>query len=261
MHQTEGCSILLRQTTPEDAPVICQAYQNKAFLRLFAAQRKTPNSEEELRRSLQKRSQISPLTLHYIEWLIVHKRHGAIGIVAFNDYSQSHRHAEYSIGLFAEKYCHFGYGIEATLLALELGFNSLNLNKIYSLVYDYNPIVKQILLKGDFKAEGAQENHHAAEKRLVSLYRFSLVREDFRRSKVLSRLSRKLLNRNITQWSQTSEVSKTSEVYVGNQTSEVSKTSEVYVGNQTSEVSKTSEVYVGNQTSNLRGFQNLGGFS
>lgn len=181
--------------------MICRAYQNKAFLRLFAAHRKIPKSEEELRRSLQKRTQISPVTLRYIEWLIVHKRHGTIGIAAFNDYSQKHRHAEYSIGLFDEKYSHFGYGIEATLLALELGFKSLNLKEIYSLVYDYNPIVKQLLLRIDFKAEGVQKNHHYSEqeKRLISLYRFKLVTEDFRQSKILSRLSRKLLNRNITQ--------------------------------------------------------------
>jgi uncharacterized protein (TIGR03032 family) len=201
IHQIQGNAILLRQTTPDDAPIICRAYQDKTFLRLFAAHRKIPKSETELRQNLQKRSQISPETLHYIEWLIIHKRYGAIGIAAFNDYSQSHRHAEFLIGLFEEKNCHFGYGIEATLLALELGFNSLQLNKIYSLVYDYNPIVKQILLKGDFKAEGVQQNHHYSdlEKRFVSLYRFGLVVENFRQSKILSRLSRKLLNRNITQ--------------------------------------------------------------
>ena len=70
MHQTEGCFILLRRTTPDDAPVICRAYQNKAFLRLFAAHRKIPESEEELRHSLQKRTPIFPVTLHYIESII-----------------------------------------------------------------------------------------------------------------------------------------------------------------------------------------------
>jgi len=199
--QIQGGAILLRQTTPDDAPVICRAYQNQAFLRLFAAHRKVPKSEAELRQNLQKRSQISPETLHYLEWLIIHQRYGAIGIAALNDYSQSQPHAEFLIGLFEEKNCHFGYGIAATLLALELAFNHLNLHKIYSLVYDYNPIAGQILTKGDFKPEGIQKNHHsfAQENQFVSLHRFGLTVEDFRHSQILRRLSHKLLGRDITQ--------------------------------------------------------------
>jgi uncharacterized protein (TIGR03032 family) len=201
MLKNQGSAILLRQTTPDDAPIICQAYQNKAFLRLFAAHRKVPKSETELRRNLQKRSQISPETLHYIEWLIIHKRHGAIGIAALNDYSQNPPHAEFLIGLFQEQNCHLGYGIAATLLALDLAFNHLNLEKIYSLVYDYNPIAGQILTKGDFKPEGLQKTHHQIpqENRLVALHRFGLTVEHFRHSQILCRLSRKLLDRDITQ--------------------------------------------------------------
>ncbi len=195
MFQLKGHSILLRQTTPEDAPVLFQAYRDKTFLRLFAAHRKVPTSEAELRRSLQKRSKISPATLRYIEWLIVHKRHGAIGIAALNDYSQKHGRAEYLIGLFNNKHCHLGYGIEATLLALDFAFNQLKLNKIQSFVYDYNPLARQILLKGDFKPEGIQENHHyaAQEQKWVSLYHFGLSVDDFRQSQVLGRLFRKRL--------------------------------------------------------------------
>jgi ribosomal-protein-alanine N-acetyltransferase len=144
IQQIQGGAILRRQTTPDDASVICQAYQNQAFLRLFAAHRKVPQSETELRQNLHKRNQIAPEALHYVEWLIIHKRHGAIGIAALNDYAQNQPHAEYLIGLFEAQNCHFGYGITATLLVLELAFNYLNLNKIYSLVYDYNPIAGQI---------------------------------------------------------------------------------------------------------------------
>jgi len=171
MFQLKGHSICLRQTTPEDAPVLFRAYRDKAFLRLLAAHRQVPTDEAQLRRSLQKRSQVAPATLRYIEWLIWHQRHGAIGMADFNDYSEKPGRAEYMIGLFDNKHCHRGYGIEATLLALDLAFNQLNFNNIYSFVYDYNPIARQILLKGDFKSEGI---HLDSEKRAVSLYRFGL---------------------------------------------------------------------------------------
>jgi uncharacterized protein (TIGR03032 family) len=193
MFQLKGRSILLRQTIPEDAPVLFRAYRDKAFLRLFAAHRKVPTSEAELRRSLQKRTQISPASLRYIEWLIVHKRHGAIGLAALNNYSQKHGRAEYLIGLFNNKHCHLGYGIEATLLVLDFAFNHLKLNKIQSFVYDYNPIARQVLLKGDFKPEGIQPNHHYATQEWVSLYCFGLSVDDFRQSQVLGRLFRNRL--------------------------------------------------------------------
>ena len=62
------------------------------------------------------------------------------------DYSPLHQRAEYLVGLFEEQHRHAGYGIEATLLVLDLAFNTYRLNKVYSYVYDYNEFSHQNMM-------------------------------------------------------------------------------------------------------------------
>jgi len=66
--------ITVRQTTPEDAPVLFRAYQDQTGLRLFASNHQCPISKVELQHSLQKQNRVSARTLGYFEYL-VHDRY------------------------------------------------------------------------------------------------------------------------------------------------------------------------------------------
>ncbi|MCP4696251.1 MAG: TIGR03032 family protein [Gammaproteobacteria bacterium] len=188
---SRGRTLILRPSGPEDAALLYEAYHKPDFLRLFAAGRKVPESVEQMRRALRKRAQIPPERLGYLEWLIVHRHHGPLGLAALNDY-RDHR-AEYLIGLFDNDKQARGFGTEATMLVLELAFNTLGLELLYSFVYDYNLQAGEMLKRIDFVSEGQHSDKHA-----VTLHRYSLSAERFRASRVLRRYGLRLTGRDIT---------------------------------------------------------------
>jgi len=191
----------LRPSTPQDALHIFAAYQNPAFLQLYSTMRKVPETVEQMQQSLEKRQQISPFELKYFEWMLVHDEWGVIGIAALNRYDNLHQQAEFLIGLFKPEYQHRGYGIEGTLLCLEMGFKHLQLQQIYSLVYDYNQTAEQQLIKLGFQLDDLKAHtlYSPQAKRHTDLRRLLLTRAQLQASSKIARLTQRLLQRDITQ--------------------------------------------------------------
>ncbi len=194
-----GRTISIRETTPDDASVLQQAYSNQTFIRLYRSNH-ILQSEEKLHKILVERAKYSPEEQSYIEFLIVHYQHGPIGIAALADYSELHHRAEYLIGIFDEKHRCGQNALEASLLTFDLAFNVYNINKLYTYVYEYNDFAEKNTVNLGFTKEGMLKNHHYLihDKRFVSLNMNGLVVDDFRKSKRLCRLSLKVLGRNIT---------------------------------------------------------------
>ena len=192
-------SISLRQSTPEDAKILFQAYTDETFIRLYRSNNPT-QSEEQLRQMLLERAKQPPLERGYIEFMIIHHKYGPIGVAMLGDYSKVHRRAEYLIGLFEKKY-RGRYTLEALLLLLDLAFNAYNLNRIYGYVYGYNDFALKSAVNLGFNHEGTLKNHHYCnhEKRFVSLYVNGLIVDDFRRNEKIRRFSRRFVGRDITQ--------------------------------------------------------------
>jgi ribosomal-protein-alanine N-acetyltransferase len=197
----QGKSLHLRQTEPKDAPILLKAYEDESFIRLYRSNNVTPKTEEQLAEGLKKRTELHPAQLGYLEFMIEHKQHGAIGVAAFGDYAPYHKRAEFLIGLFEEQHQSRGYGAEATLLMLDLAFNVYNLNKIYTYVYDYNKKSEKLTERFGFKKEGYLESHHYSirEQGFVDLYINGLTLANFRTHKKLSRISKLFIGRDITQ--------------------------------------------------------------
>lgn len=80
-------SISLRQSTPEDAKILFQAYSDETFIRLYRSNNPT-QSKEQLRQMLIERAKQKPLERGYIEFMIVHNKYGPIGIAMLGDYSK-----------------------------------------------------------------------------------------------------------------------------------------------------------------------------
>jgi len=196
----QGNSLTLRQTAPEDAPILLRAYQDESFAHLYRSN-DNPLTEEQLANLLTEYREHDPAEFGYLEFMLEHKQHGSIGIASLGDYSPIHKRAEYLIGIFAEKHRSLGYGTEATLLVLDLAFNAYHLNKIYTYVYDYNEFSRTNTLKFGFKQEGKLEEHHylVHEQRFVDLYVNGLTEKHFRNSAKIRRYSLRLVGRDITQ--------------------------------------------------------------
>jgi len=195
----EGKNIWLRQTRPEDAEILLQAYDDEAFVRLYRSNQDQQTAEG-LQEALQKRQELSPLQLRYLELMIVHKQYGAVGVAALGDYMPLHSRAEFLIGIFAEQHRRQGYGLEATLLMLDLAFNVYKLHKVYSYVYGYNEFSHKNMLHFGFKNEGYLEDHHYSKKEqaFVDLYINAIIETHFRESIKIARWSQRLIGRDIT---------------------------------------------------------------
>jgi len=208
-----GNSLVLRQTMPDDAPILLRAYEDESFISLYRSNN-ARQTEEQLRQTLAQRKQRSPAQVGYLEFMLEHKQHGAIGVAALGDYSPIHQRAEYLVGLFDEKHRHAGYGIEATLLVLDLAFNTYRLNKIYSYVYEYNEFSHKNMINLGFKHEGILEEHHysAQKDRFINLYINGMTVRQFRACDKIRRIAPRLIGRDITQATQVFEITKEDQV-------------------------------------------------
>lgn len=193
-----GKHLIIRQAIPEDAEIFHQAYSSDEFSRLFRANG-VRQSVDELRQGLIERASASPETLGYVEFSILMAEH-PIGVAVLADYAPLHRRAEFLIGIFSPSKRHASHSVEASLLILELAFNHYDLNKLYTFVYEYNEYSQIATEKLGFIREGLLREHHFSipEQGFISLYQNGLTEQDFRNSKKLSALSRRLLGRDIT---------------------------------------------------------------
>ena len=199
LHQ--GRSLFLRRTIPSDAPLLYQrAYQNLEFMRLFRLNDR-PADVEEVRSRLENLHQQPPDNLGYLELMIVHQQHGAIGMVALSDYAALHRRAEFLIGLFDEDHRHASYGLEASLMTLDLAFNAYALNRVYAYTYAYNQPAQKGLTSLGFLLEGVLVEHvfDRSTERFVNLHCYGMTGQQFRQAQRLAPLSKRLLKRDITQ--------------------------------------------------------------
>lgn len=198
LHQ--GNTITLRRTVPADAAFLFEkAYQNSDFIRQFRINDMLQNVEE-VRNRLKQQWQSTPEQSGYLEMLIIHKKYGPIGLAVLADYSPFHRRAEYLIGLFDKEHRQAWYGIETTLLVMDLAFNRYNLHKLIAYTYAYNEAGQKNLLDGGFVNEGLHREHlySEAEKRFIDIRAFGMTLNDFRHNQLVSHLSRRLVGYDIT---------------------------------------------------------------
>src|SRR5690625_3229492 len=72
-----------------------------------------------------------------------------------------------------------GYGTEATKKVLEVGFNHLNLNKIFAASFTSNPGSWRIMEKVGLKYEGTLKQHVARFGQFYDLAYYGLLKEEF----------------------------------------------------------------------------------
>jgi ribosomal-protein-alanine N-acetyltransferase len=197
----QGRSLTFKRTTPDDAPLLFEKmYSRYDFMRLFRLN-DTVQTVEQVREKLIKRSHSTPAETGYLECLLIHKIHGAIGIIAAADYTPLHRKAELLIGIFDEQYRSITYGVEACLLMTDLIFNAYHLHRFYAYSYGYNHPAHAVLTKIGAELEGVMKEHlyDPVSQEYVDMHIYAMNEAQMRQNPRIASLSKRLVGRDITQ--------------------------------------------------------------
>jgi RimJ/RimL family protein N-acetyltransferase len=103
-----------------------------------------------------------------------------IGNTGFHGIHLKDRHAGFGILIGDKAEWDRGYGTEATELMVRYGFETLNLNRIWLHVYDYNPRGKRTYEKVGFKPEGTLREHVYRDGRYSDVLVMGMLRDEWR---------------------------------------------------------------------------------
>lgn len=100
---------------------------------------------------------------------------GSIGLTSHNNY---HQRIELSYDM-AKEYWRQGIMTKATLATLHYGFKFFGVNRIEAVTSIYNEASVRLLEKCGFTYEGCLRQHRYHRGKLVDVYMFSILREEF----------------------------------------------------------------------------------
>ncbi len=102
-----------------------------------------------------------------------------IGNVKIDFFDEKTNISEIGLLIGNKNYWGKGIGYEACKLAINYGFNTMNLRKIYLAVYENNLNAKKIYDKLGFKLEGTLRKHILSKGILCDKYLMGLFKEEF----------------------------------------------------------------------------------
>jgi RimJ/RimL family protein N-acetyltransferase len=102
-----------------------------------------------------------------------------IGVTGLHEIDYRNRHAGFGITIGAKEAWGKGYGAEATRLLVQHAFATLNLNRVWLRVYEYNTRGQRAYEKVGFKKEGLLRQDNFREGRYWNTIIMSLLREEW----------------------------------------------------------------------------------
>lgn len=163
-------SIQLRVAELEDVPFLHRLFNEPAIADYwFMEPYQTMKQVEDNFKNQRDRSRF---------FIITNEDQEQIGFVAFYFINQRHRHAEFAIAL-DPLHQGKGYATQATKLALDYAFLTLNLRKIYLLVANINEKACHIYQKFGFKTEGHLVEHYFFNGKYHDVIMMGLFNKDY----------------------------------------------------------------------------------
>jgi len=155
---------------------------------------------DELAEKLRQTQALHPCQTKSADWVIFRKNTGQpAGIANLVDINLSHRRAEFLIGLPDSEDRTRGIALEATLLVLDYVFNRVKLNKLIAHVYAHNAFSQKNALALGFTQECYLREHLVdPHGNLLDVYGNGMTMRDFHSSPRISKLSLRILGRDIT---------------------------------------------------------------
>ena len=106
-----------------------------------------------------------------------------IGNISLMKINSIDRSAELGIALGDEDYLGKGYGTDAVNLMLKYGFDTLNLQRIYLRVLDFNLRALKSYEKAGFREEGRQRRAHYIDGKYCDVIMMSILDDEWRGKK------------------------------------------------------------------------------
>jgi RimJ/RimL family protein N-acetyltransferase len=144
-----GPTVYLRPLEREDARPLVAWLNDPEVSRFLRAYRPlTLAAEEEFLRRLSESDKDLALAI------MTRAAGQFIGVTGLHDVDPRNRHAQLGIALGDKDAWGRGYGTEATRLLVRHAFDTLNLNRVWLHVYEYNPRALRVYEKAGFRTEG-----------------------------------------------------------------------------------------------------------
>jgi RimJ/RimL family protein N-acetyltransferase len=110
----------------------------------------------------------------------------SVGSVGLHGVSGPNRKAVFGISIGEKEFWNRGFGSEATELALDIGFERLNLNRIELEVYESNPRAVRVYEKAGFVLEGVSRAARWVRGRFENVRRMAILADEWRARKSLA---------------------------------------------------------------------------
>jgi [ribosomal protein S5]-alanine N-acetyltransferase len=106
-----------------------------------------------------------------------------IGLVGLHQFHNEDRHACFGLTIGEKDEWGRGYGTEATRLIVKFAFDTLNLNRVWLQVYEYNARGIRTYEKAGFRREGVLRQDHYRDGRYWDTILMGILREEWRHSR------------------------------------------------------------------------------
>lgn len=190
-HPFQGKKVILERSAPQHVKFLKKCYQDKEFMDLYRLVQDRAESEQDIIQRLKKENRLPIDKLVKLEWVIFRYterpdgiKKEPVGLVSLANYQKTHRRAEFLIGILPPEYRRTGLALEASLLAFNIGFNLLHLNKLVVLVYGYNQDAQDNVLQLGFTQEGFMHEQLYENGQFIDLFVDGLLVKDFRQINV-----------------------------------------------------------------------------
>lgn len=173
----EGKLVQLRAVEEKDLQLQHKWVNDREVMRYMA--RYLPVPMKELADELEKDRKDSS-SVHFA---IEDRRKGRlIGFCWFRRIHPANRHADVGIFIGDKRYWEKGFGTDAMRLLVSYGFDTLNLNRIGSAAFSFNPRSIRMHEKVGFKKEGVRKEFAYRDGRYYDMVVFGLLNRNFKRS-------------------------------------------------------------------------------
>jgi RimJ/RimL family protein N-acetyltransferase len=111
--------------------------------------------------------------------IIVRETEQFIGVLGLHQIDPRNRHAQFGITVGDKSAWDKGYGTEATRVILRYAYDTLNLNRVFLHVYEFNPRARHVYEKIGFQCEGRLRQDTFRDGRYWDTEVMGLLREEW----------------------------------------------------------------------------------
>ena len=200
-----GRRLQLQRLGPEHAHYLHDSFADEDFWAAYRSNQNRRMTLAELSKRLELESQSNPLALGKIEWVIravssMESDDHPLGFAGLSAINADEQVAEFMLGIPRPAHRLPGTGLEASLLLFDYAFNRLRLRKLLSYVYAENETAQGNTLALGFSQTAFQRAYFGqeGESAYKDVFRNEMLDPDFRANRRLSKLSLRLLGRDVT---------------------------------------------------------------